>query len=312
MNFFKTILPVIFLLILHQASHGQSDTTYFSAYDVKLKKESKEYAAYYELNNGMNREGKVERFYPTHESYGFAFYAENRPEGHIKQLFKNGELYQEGNYENRSRSGIWTLGFENGQSFASVKYDQEKSLNHAVVINIMDSLGTLLVSNGSGKYRGPNPLNREIIIEGEFRSGLKIGEWTSKKEGRTLDIEHYTALGELISGTSWAKDGKEYHYTVIEEQAEHKGGMEGWIKHLKKTFRYPAKAIRNDIEGDVDVTFIVNKNGDLENIEVLNGIGYGCDEEAIRVVSKSKWNPGKQKGQPVKSRMRFRVSFRLR
>lgn len=102
-------------------------------------------------------------------------------------------------------------------------------------------------------------------------------------------------------------------FLVVEEQASFPGGNEAWMKYLVKNFKYPKVAKRMGIEGRVFLSFYVDVEGNLSNIEVLRGIGGGCDQEAIRVLKKSpKWNPGKQRGIAVKSPMTLFITFRLK
>jgi protein TonB len=66
------------------------------------------------------------------------------------------------------------------------------------------------------------------------------------------------------------------------------------------------------IEGKVFVEFIVDKDGSITEVTVMKGIGSGCDEEAIRVIKAApKWNPGKQRGQPVKVKLIVPITFKL-
>ena len=66
------------------------------------------------------------------------------------------------------------------------------------------------------------------------------------------------------------------------------------------------------IEGKVFVQFVVDKDGNLTNVQAIKGIGAGCDEEAVRVIAKAKrWSPGKQRGRPVKVRMILPITFKL-
>jgi protein TonB len=66
------------------------------------------------------------------------------------------------------------------------------------------------------------------------------------------------------------------------------------------------------VEGRVYVEFIVEKDGSLTDIQLAKGIGGGCDEEAIRVLSNApKWNPGRQRGNPVRVRMIMPINFQL-
>ncbi|HCX75205.1 MAG TPA: energy transducer TonB, partial [Algoriphagus sp.] len=75
---------------------------------------------------------------------------------------------------------------------------------------------------------------------------------------------------------------------------------------------YPEKAQSKEIEGTVIVSFIVEKDGSLSDIELMRGIGGGCDEEALRVVKGSgKWSPGEMNGSIVRTRMRLPIRFKL-
>jgi protein TonB len=66
------------------------------------------------------------------------------------------------------------------------------------------------------------------------------------------------------------------------------------------------------IQGTVLVSFIVNTDGTIEEIELVQGIGGGCDEEAIRIIKSSpSWTPGMIKGKAVRTRMKIPISFRL-
>jgi periplasmic protein TonB len=96
-----------------------------------------------------------------------------------------------------------------------------------------------------------------------------------------------------------------------EKHAEPVGGYETFYKQLQKTLVYPKRARQIQVEGTVFVEFIVHKNGEPSNFQVLRGIGAGCDEEAVRAISKTKWNPGKQRGKPVRVKMVLPIQFKL-
>jgi protein TonB len=89
------------------------------------------------------------------------------------------------------------------------------------------------------------------------------------------------------------------------------GGYESFYDHLSKSLKYPKQAQRNQITGKVFVEFIVDKNGTVINLKVLTEIGGGCDEEALRVLAKTHWEPGRQRGKPVKTRMAMPINFTL-
>jgi len=96
-------------------------------------------------------------------------------------------------------------------------------------------------------------------------------------------------------------------FIVVENMPELVGGQVG----LQSKVEYPAAAKRAGIEGRVTVQFIVDKNGDVKNPKVIRGIGGGCDEEALRVVSKAKFTPGVQRGRNVEVQMSMPILFRL-
>ncbi|MEY3342887.1 MAG: hypothetical protein RL090_571, partial [Bacteroidota bacterium] len=71
-------------------------------------------------------------------------------------------------------------------------------------------------------------------------------------------------------------------------------------------------AIEAGVTGTVFITFVIGKDGKVENVKVLRGIGGGCDDEAVRVVSNMPaWLPGKQRGQPVMVQFNLPIKFSL-
>ena len=73
-----------------------------------------------------------------------------------------------------------------------------------------------------------------------------------------------------------------------------------------------AEARKKGIEGRVFVEFIVEKDGEVSNIKVIKGIGYGCDEEALKAVSSfTDWQPGVQRGKPVRQKMVMPITFKM-
>ena len=96
-------------------------------------------------------------------------------------------------------------------------------------------------------------------------------------------------------------------FIVVESMPELIGGQVG----IQSKVEYPATAKRAGIQGRVTVQFIVDKNGNVVEPKVIRGIGGGCDEEAVRVVSEAKFKPGVQRGQNVEVQMSLPVLFRL-
>lgn len=99
-------------------------------------------------------------------------------------------------------------------------------------------------------------------------------------------------------------------FTIVEDMPTFPGGVQELLKYLGRTMRYPRTAQNAGISGVVYVTFVVDENGNVTNPRVSRGIGGGCDEEAIRVVkAMPQWEPGRQRGQPVRVQYNLPIRF---
>jgi len=103
------------------------------------------------------------------------------------------------------------------------------------------------------------------------------------------------------------EEEEEQIFVVVEQQPELIGGLQ----QLQANVDYPELARQAGIEGRVVVSFIVNKEGEVESPKVVRGIGGGCDEEALEAVKNAKFKPARQRGRPVKVRYSLPVTFRL-
>ncbi|MVM35810.1 TonB family protein [Spirosoma sp. HMF4905] len=104
----------------------------------------------------------------------------------------------------------------------------------------------------------------------------------------------------------------EGEFVMVEQQPEYPGGINALMSFLGKNLNYPRSAASAGVAGRVYVSFVVNTDGSLTDIQVLKGIGFGCDEEAIRVMNKMpRWKPGKQSGRAVRVKYNLPISFTL-
>jgi len=127
-----------------------------------------------------------------------------------------------------------------------------------------------------------------------------------------VEITQETVVESLIFEDAPAEEVAEEIFSIVEDQPTPVGGMEAFYKYVGKNINYPAAARRMGVEGKVYVQFVVDKDGTLNEVTAIKGIGAGCDEEAVRVVKAAPpWNPGKQRGRAVKVRMVIPITFRL-
>jgi periplasmic protein TonB len=105
---------------------------------------------------------------------------------------------------------------------------------------------------------------------------------------------------------------KEQVHLWVEEMPNFPGGNQELMSFFANNLCYPEIAKRAGVEGKVVLSFIVDKSGKIIDVEILKGIGAGCDEEAMRVInSMPNWNPGKQNGKPVLTKLKIPVVFKL-
>jgi periplasmic protein TonB len=101
-------------------------------------------------------------------------------------------------------------------------------------------------------------------------------------------------------------------FMVVENAPAFPGGDAARMKFLQDNIKYPQMARESGIQGTVYVTFVVERNGNVTDVKILRGIGGGCDEEAVRVVQNMpKWEPGKQRGKPVRVQFNMPIKFTL-
>ena len=148
--------------------------------------------------------------------------------------------------------------------------------------------------------------NDEEIVE------EKIAESESTTEdisGPVAQVTGPVATGPVV--VEEASDEGEI-FQVVEQMPEFPGGMQALMAYLSKNIKYPSVAQDNGIQGRVLVSFVVNKDGSIVDPEVIKSVDAALDKEAMRVIkAMPKWNPGKQRGKPVRVKYTVPVLFRL-
>ena len=101
-------------------------------------------------------------------------------------------------------------------------------------------------------------------------------------------------------------------FTVVEKNPSFPGGVEKLYEYLGKNISYPQMAKEAGVKGKVYVQFVVEKDGSITDVNVMRGIGSGCDKEAIRVVKNMpKWEAGEQRGKKVRVKFTLPVVYQL-
>ena len=101
-------------------------------------------------------------------------------------------------------------------------------------------------------------------------------------------------------------------FTKVDHVPEFPGGIKALFQYLNQNLSYPIRAKQANVSGRVFVQFVVTETGEIRELRILKGIGFGCDEEAVRVVSKMPdWIPGKQNGKPVSVQYNLPIQFSI-
>lgn len=145
-----------------------------------------------------------------------------------------------------------------------------------------------------------NIVEDEVEIENEIEIDAEANETTEIEEYVPIEMEEEAEIKE------------DHIFTIVESDAEYPGGEKARMEFLNKNIKYPTMARESGIQGRVYVTFVVEKDGSVTDVQVTRGIGGGCDEEAVRVVRlMPKWIPGKQRGKPVRVQFNLPIRFTL-
>jgi len=154
--------------------------------------------------------------------------------------------------------------------------------------------------------------NGQIQKDIDFENGKLNGELLTYWDNGKLKRKDTYIEDNLIEGKVWNSDGKEAQYYNFQIMPEFPGGINALFQYLEKNVKYPKKSRRKGIEGRVLLKFIVEKDGSISNVSVIESVNNEMDAEAVRVVKKMpKWEPGMEDGENVRISFNLPLKFRL-
>ena len=142
----------------------------------------------------------------------------------------------------------------------------------------------------------------------------KIGDKNQEGEVMEIPVDDPDAVKgkEIDMPVAVETEEKDKIFLSVEQNPEFAGGMNALMKFLQKNLRYPTPAANAGVGGKVYMQFVVGQDGAIRSVDVLKGIGFGCDEEAQRVVKlMPHWSPGRQSGRAVSVKFTLPISFQL-
>ena len=184
-----------------------------------------------------------------------------------------------------------------------------------------DCRGTCPKCEAEVRYLERELEKRQRMGKAAVVAGLSVGLMASSQvalaqqpDPLRMDTTEVVLDGYVVPAPEMGEveDPEKEVYQIVEQMPGFPGGPEAMMQYVAKHINYPKEAQKAGIQGRVFVGFIVEADGSLSDFKVLRGIGYGCDEEAIRVAqSMPKWKPGMHRGEPVRVSYQIPIWFKL-
>jgi len=244
----------------------------------------------------------IKTFFPNGNPEAVVIYENNLRQGEALFYWENGNLKERRNYVNDKVFGTVTSYFENGKIKELYSIEDGKRDGPAAYY---DSLGNVVedVMFEQGVRKG-----QEFLLVGEYREEdyqKLLAEWKERQNNKKKDADELNLPPVEEDKTNMDDDPA--YFLSPEIMPEPIGGMNTIYKKLV----YPVEAKEKKIEGTVKILAFIEKNGEVSSAQVLEGIGYGCDENARLSVYYTRFKPGLQKGKRVKVQMTIPIEFKL-
>jgi TonB family protein len=161
------------------------------------------------------------------------------------------------------------------------------------IFGALIALSLTLFACNNAKQTSPESPNKAAIVTNDGKSIIR-----DQTPGEQAAVAAQVDTGQI--------------FMVVEKMPKFPGGLNALMHYLASNIHYPEQAKKDTIQGRVFVNFIIEKDGSVTHAKVLRGIGHGCDQEALRVVKQlPRWEPGYQRGKPVRVSFNLPIKFTL-
>lgn len=330
-------LAILFLIPVYLFSQNSNDKTvyldslwkettkenhkYYRIFkDYNIDKDSYKVYEYYKsgklemvgtssTKENLTREGEFIFYYENGNKESVENYVKSKLDGKLNQWYENGNKRFIGYYKNGKKSGKQLLYYENGNLEEEGEYTESDEAGKYYKLNqYWDLNNKQLIIDGNGNYFYDNKI--DYIATGIYKDGFKNGIWKEVNSKYNYSLTEIYENGKFVSGIRINADKSKSEYFELQKQPEPKKGIQDFRNFIGKNFLYTDIAIKNKIKGQIIIEFVVNAQGKIIEPKIKKGLGYGLDEEAIRVVtSYENWIPGEQRGNKV--RTNFTIPIKL-
>jgi TonB family protein len=307
----RSILTAFLFLLIPALLFSQSPVSRKIYLDSTWNETTEENHHYYRI---------VKEYYSQKKNYTFFDYYKSgilqmegtskireylKSDGQFVYYFENGKKQKVMRYENSKPIGKEYNWYENGTIKSEIEHlekTKKGSLNFKIN-QFWDSKNIKTVIDGNGDYED---IGKNGETKGKVKNGFKDGIWTGHNKALHINFTEKYENGKLISGISIDSSNIEHSYEIDKKKPEPAKGIKHFYSYIGNNYKLSEEARLNNISGQIILKFVVEKDGSINDIEILKGIDQKMDEEAIKVLKGyGNWLPGKFKG------INFTVSYTL-
>lgn len=226
------------------------------------------------------RDGEARLFWENGNIKEELSYINGRVEGLVRRYNEDGVLQEMFTIENGKREGPTSLFDSTGKYIDDIYYEEGILVVDKIILD-------------------PGPKKEEI--KPEELAVLKPQTTQKKKKQNNSD-----PLPPTIEEEKNYEDDPAF-YKTVEVMPEPFGRMEA----IYKKIGYPEEARKKNVQGTVRILAFIDRDGEVLDAQVVEGIGYGCDEAARLAILYHRFKPGLIRGQKVKVQMEIPIEFKL-
>lgn len=282
------------LLLITYSSYSKGQDTLITYFDVNWKKtRSSDYEFYRKAYKNSDSQWIVEDYYRGNQIQMIGKYKKKNLKKEIGTFiyyYESGIKKMQITYDLGKRNGNYEKWYENGNIKVKGNYSNDKK-------------------NGDWIYYFDN---ENIDHKGQYIMENKEGIWIWNFESGKISAEIEFKNSIVVEEKYWNEDGTVASAEEAMCKSTFPGGERALLKYIATNTKYPEIAIEKGISGRVLIKFVVDKNGEITNVEVVVPIHPALDKEALRVVKEMpRWIPGKQYNRLVKVEYKIPINFWL-
>ena len=262
-------------------------------------------------------EGACSNFFPNGKKRSVAIYKNGVLAGDILEYYPNGKAYTLKNAAQSPTgglSGIILTTILNGGFDVSKTYELDRTTmlyQKAKLMQCQDSTGKILAENGRGHWLEFDGKFKNIISEGPVLDGVKNGEW----RGEIIDTLKYICKydkGIAGAGTGFDKDGRAHKFSQPFVAASYPDGMWAFDDLIVRALNGDPKFHKkNRPTGKIFVSFSVETDGSVANVQIVKGVSEYFDGQVVQAVrSSKKWRPAYRWGIPARTEFTLPIDLR--